>query len=158
MTRVHECDATSFLHIIIVGVVLRDFLMTSAQNWKGAFRRTGTEATIYHDHSHAQTICHRNHKHSFTKLPSHSLFFKTLKSRIYRIILSNEVGQACGTHGRGDENVDGFGGKSEGERPLGRLRCRWRDGVRMDRRETGSEESVEWIPLAQDRDRWRALA
>jgi hypothetical protein len=68
------------------------------------------------------------------------------------------VGQACGTHGRRDENVDGFDGKSEGERPFGRLRCRWKYGVRMDGRETGSEDGVEWIPLAQDRDRWRALA
>jgi hypothetical protein len=44
-------------------------------------------------------------------------------------------------------------GKSEGKRPLERPRRRWKDGIRMDLREIG----VEWIHLAQDRDRWRAV-
>jgi hypothetical protein len=44
----------------------------------------------------------------------------------------------------------------EGKRPLGRPRCRWENGIRMDLREIGLG-SVEWIQLAQDRDRWRAL-
>jgi hypothetical protein len=47
-------------------------------------------------------------------------------------------------------------GKPERKRPLGRPRCRLEDGIRMDLREIGWE-SVEWIQLAQDRDRWRAL-
>jgi hypothetical protein len=47
-------------------------------------------------------------------------------------------------------------GKPEGKRPLGRRRRRWKDGIRMDLREIGLG-SVEWIQLAQDRDRWRAL-
>jgi hypothetical protein len=47
-------------------------------------------------------------------------------------------------------------GKPEGKRPLGRPRRRWEGGIRMDLRETGWG-SVEWIKLAQDRDRWRAL-
>jgi hypothetical protein len=47
-------------------------------------------------------------------------------------------------------------GKPEGKRPLGRPRRRWEDGIRMDLREIGWE-SVDWIQLAQDRDRWRAL-
>jgi hypothetical protein len=47
-------------------------------------------------------------------------------------------------------------GKPEGKRPLGRPRCRWENGIRMDLRETG-RGSVERIQLAQDRDRWRAL-
>jgi hypothetical protein len=47
-------------------------------------------------------------------------------------------------------------GKPEGKRPLGRLRLRWEDGIRMDLREIGWG-SVDWIHLAQDRDRWRAL-
>jgi hypothetical protein len=46
--------------------------------------------------------------------------------------------------------------KSEGKRPLGRPRRRWEDGIRIDLREIGWE-SVEWIQLAQDRDRWRAV-
>jgi hypothetical protein len=46
--------------------------------------------------------------------------------------------------------------KPEGRRPLGRPRRRWEDGIRMDLRETGSG-CVDWIRLAQDRDRWRAV-
>jgi hypothetical protein len=45
------------------------------------------------------------------------------------------VGGTCGTHGRGGKNVQGFGGEPEGKRPLGRRRCRWEDGMRMDLRE-----------------------
>jgi hypothetical protein len=44
-------------------------------------------------------------------------------------------------------------GKPEGKRPLGRPRRRWEDGIRMDLREIGLG-SVDWIRLAQDRDRW----
>jgi hypothetical protein len=47
-------------------------------------------------------------------------------------------------------------GKPEGKRLLGRPRRRWEDGIRMDLREIGWE-SVEWIYLAQDRDRWRTV-
>jgi hypothetical protein len=44
----------------------------------------------------------------------------------------------------------------EGRRPLGRPRRRWEDRARMDLRETGLG-GVDWIRLAQDRDRWRAV-
>jgi hypothetical protein len=47
-------------------------------------------------------------------------------------------------------------GKPEGKRPLGRTSRRWEDGIRMDLREIGLG-SVEWIQLAQDTDRWRAV-
>jgi hypothetical protein len=47
-------------------------------------------------------------------------------------------------------------GTPEGKRPLGRPRHRCEDGIRMDLREI-SWGSVEWIQLAQDRDRWLAL-
>jgi hypothetical protein len=47
-------------------------------------------------------------------------------------------------------------GKPEGKRPLGRPRHRWEDGIRTDLRDIGWG-SVDWIQLAQDRDRWRAL-
>jgi hypothetical protein len=47
-------------------------------------------------------------------------------------------------------------GKPKGKRPLERPRRRWEDGIRMDLRETDLE-SVDWIQLAQDRDRWRTL-
>jgi hypothetical protein len=47
-------------------------------------------------------------------------------------------------------------GKPEGRRPLGRPRRRWLDNIRMDLVEVGWGD-VDWIGLAQDRDRWRAL-
>jgi hypothetical protein len=47
-------------------------------------------------------------------------------------------------------------GKPEGTRPLGRPRHRWEDNVRMDLQEVGCG-CEDWIGLAQDRDRWRAL-
>jgi hypothetical protein len=46
--------------------------------------------------------------------------------------------------------------KPEGRRPLGRSRSRWEDNIKMDLREIGFGD-VDWIHLAQDRDRWRAL-
>jgi hypothetical protein len=49
-----------------------------------------------------------------------------------------------------------FVGKSEGERPLGRPRHRWVDNIKMDLREIGWD-GMDWIDLAQDRDKWRAL-
>jgi hypothetical protein len=47
-------------------------------------------------------------------------------------------------------------GKPEGKRPLGRPRRMWEDWIRMDLREIGLGD-VDWIRLAQDRDRWRAV-
>jgi len=47
-------------------------------------------------------------------------------------------------------------GKPEGKRPLGKPRHRWEDNIKMDLQEVGFG-GVDWIELAQDRDRWRAL-
>ena len=47
-------------------------------------------------------------------------------------------------------------GKPEGKRPLGRPRRRWEDSIKMDFQEVGCG-GMDWIELAQDRDRWRAL-
>jgi hypothetical protein len=46
--------------------------------------------------------------------------------------------------------------KPEGKRPLGRPRRRWVDNIRMDVGEAGWGD-VDWIDLAKDRNRWRAL-
>jgi len=47
-------------------------------------------------------------------------------------------------------------GKLEGKRPLGRLMRRWMDNIRADLQEVGCGY-MDWIGLAQDRDRWRTL-
>jgi len=47
-------------------------------------------------------------------------------------------------------------GKPEGKRPLGRPRRRWEDNIKIDLQEVGCG-GMDWIELAQDRDRWRAL-
>ena len=47
-------------------------------------------------------------------------------------------------------------GKPEGKRPHGRPRRRWVDNIGMDLQEVGCGY-VDWIGLAQDRDKWRTL-
>jgi len=71
-------------------------------------------------------------------------------------IKKNEMGGVCGTYveGRGVYRV--LVGKPEGKRPLGRPRRRWEDNIKMDLHEVGCGD-MDWIELAQDRDRWRAL-
>jgi hypothetical protein len=48
-------------------------------------------------------------------------------------------------------------GKPEGKRPLGRHRRRWDSHIKMDLQEVGWG-GMDWINLAQERDRWRTLA
>ena len=47
-------------------------------------------------------------------------------------------------------------GKPERKRPLGRPRRRWEDNIKMNLQKVGCG-AMDWIELAQDRDRWRAL-
>ena len=56
--------------------------------------------------------------------------------------------------GRGVHRV--LVGKPEGKRPLGRPRRRWGDNIKMDLQEVGGG-CKDWMELAQDRVRWRAL-
>jgi hypothetical protein len=53
----------------------------------------------------------------------------------------------------GEERV--LVGKPEGKRTLGRHRCRWEDNMRMGLQDERCE-GMDWIGMAQDRDRWRA--
>jgi hypothetical protein len=61
---------------------------------------------------------------------------------------------ACMGEGRGVYRV--LVGKPEEKRPLGRPRRRWEDDIKMDLQEVGYG-GIDWIELAQDRDRWWAL-
>jgi len=48
-------------------------------------------------------------------------------------------------------------GKPEGKRSVGRPRRRRKDNIKMNLHEVGWGGAMDWIDLAQDRDRWRAL-
>jgi len=75
---------------------------------------------------------------------------RVLKSRIMRWVGHvARMGQERGVH-----RV--LVGKPEGKRPLGRPRRRWEDNIKMDLQEVGGC-CGDWMELAQDRDRWRAL-
>jgi len=64
------------------------------------------------------------------------------------------MGGACSTYG--ERSVGGLVGKPGGKRQIGRPRRRWEGNIKMDIHEVGCG-GMEWIELAQDRDRWRAL-
>jgi transcription termination factor 2 len=79
-------------------------------------------------------------------------------SSIIRIIKSRRIRWA-GHVARMEEKRNVYRllvGKSEGKRPLGRPRRRWVDNIRMDLGEVEWGD-VDWICLAQDRNKWRAL-
>jgi hypothetical protein len=70
--------------------------------------------------------------------------------------MEDEIGRACSTNG---EKRDAYGilvGKPEEKRPLRRLRLKWVDNIKMDLREMGWGV-IDWIDLAEDRDRWKAV-
>jgi len=75
-----------------------------------------------------------------------------------RVIKSRRMGWAGHVarmgEGRGVYRV--LVGKPEGERPLQRPRLRWGDNIKKDLQEVGCW-GMDWIRLAHDRDRWRAL-
>jgi hypothetical protein len=71
-------------------------------------------------------------------------------------IKKKEIGGACSSDGKERGVNSDLVGKREGKRPLGRPRCRWEDNIRIDLQVVGCG-GMDWIGLAQDRDRWRAL-
>ena len=67
------------------------------------------------------------------------------------------MGRACSACGGRGEVYTGFWwGNLRGKRQLGRPRRRWEDNNKMDLQEVGCG-GMDWIELAQDRDRWWAL-
>jgi len=77
---------------------------------------------------------------------------------IMRVIKSRRMRWAGHVARMGEErgSIGSLVGKPEGKRPLGRPRRRWVYNIRMDLQEVGCGY-VDWIGLAQDRDRWRTL-
>ena len=66
------------------------------------------------------------------------------------------MGGACGEYGGGERCAHRvLVGKPEGKRPLGRPRRRWENNIKLNLRELG--RGGNWMELAQDRDRCRAL-
>jgi hypothetical protein len=66
------------------------------------------------------------------------------------------MGGTCSSNGEKKNAYSLLVGKPEGKRPLGRPRRMWVDNIKMDLGEVGWGD-VDWIGLAQDRNRWRAL-
>ena len=66
------------------------------------------------------------------------------------------MGWACSTHGERSGAYIVLVGKPEGKTPPERTRRRWEDNIKMNIQEEGCRV-MDWIELAQDRDRWRAL-
>ena len=86
-------------------------------------------------------------------LRNEKLYFSHFSQNI-RLIKKNEVDGACGTQGRQEICIQGFGGEPERNRLFGRSRPRWQDKM--------GHQEVEWggmdrIDLAEDRDMWREL-
>ena len=65
------------------------------------------------------------------------------------VTICTSVGRKCTVH-------RDLVGKPEGKRPLERPTHRWEDNIKMDLQEMGRGYE-DWMELAQDRDRWRAL-
>jgi hypothetical protein len=90
---------------------------------------------------------HNEELHGLYSSPS---IVRVIKARMMRwaghVVRMGEV--------RGAYNI--LVGRPEGRRPLGRPRRRWEDNIKIDLREIGFGD-VDWIYLAQYRDRWRAL-
>ena len=98
--------------------------------------------------------------HQCTIIPLHNEELNDLycSPNIVRMIKSRRTGWAGHVarmeEGRGVHKV--LVGKPEVKRPLGRPRRRWEDNIKMDLEEVG-RGCGDWMELANDRDRWRAL-
>jgi hypothetical protein len=92
------------------------------------------------------------------RLHNEELNYLYSSPNIIRVIISRRMRWAGHVASMGEKS-DAYRilvGRLEGRRPLGRPRRRWEDNIKMDIREVGWED-MNWIELAQDRDRWRAL-
>jgi hypothetical protein len=85
------------------------------------------------------------------------IFCTHIQISLGRSVKENEVGRVHGTCGRGKKSVQGFGGKARRKETTRKTKVyRLELGIRMDLRVSGWRD-VQWIRLAQERDRWRVL-
>ena len=84
-------------------------------------------------------------------------FYSFIRNMIVRVIKSRRMRWAGHVARMGEERgcIGSWWGKPERKRPLGRPRRRWLD-IKMDLQEVGCGY-MDWIRVAQDRDRWRTL-
>jgi hypothetical protein len=68
----------------------------------------------------------------------------------------NEMDGECSTYGGEERRIQSLVGKPERRRLLGKPMRRWEDNIKVDLKEVGCE-GMDWIDLAQDRIRWRAV-
>ena len=66
------------------------------------------------------------------------------------------MGRACSTYGGGERCAQGSDGETWGKETIGETQAQWEDNIKMDLQEVGGG-CGEWMELAQDRDRRRAL-
>ena len=90
------------------------------------------------------------HNEELSDLYSLPNIVRVVKSR--RMRWAGHVGRMG--EGRGVHRV--LVGKPDGKIPVGRLRHRWEDNIKMELQEVGGV-CGDWVELVQDRDRWRAL-
>jgi hypothetical protein len=92
------------------------------------------------------------------KLHNEELRYLNSSPSIIRMIKTRRMRWVCHVARMGDKRnaYRVLVGKPEGKRSLGRSRRRWMDNIRMNLGEVEWGD-VDWIGLAQDRNRWRAL-
>ena len=66
------------------------------------------------------------------------------------------MGGACGAYGGGERGAQGSGGETLGKETTRETQTQMGDNIKMDLQEVG-RGCEDWMELAQDRDRWRAL-
>jgi hypothetical protein len=116
-------------------------------------------------------VCHLMFFQEIYPKMFYGLFLSTSKLHAHNIVCSsislfwqhennevkkNEMGRACGTHKERSNTFRILVGKLEWKKPLGRLRRKWEDNIKIDFREIGFG-GMDWIHLGRDRDQWRAL-
>ena len=113
----------------------------------GKFPKYGSSKNKFSDTKWTLLLIHKFNTNDLHSSPN---TVRVIKSK--RMKWTGHV--ACMGDGRGVYRV--LVGKPEGKGPLGKPRRRWEDNIKMDLQEVGCG-SMDWIDLAQDRDRWRAL-